>query len=194
MEEFLADEGWEMFDSILRRARQVDAQRAFRVSLASLSLALAIALSTVLPGAPFLPDWTVFPLMLGVILVHFRTVGLSLARPRGRRKVKEVLKLLSRRAQWAYTAAAVVTWILILVLLFGATGQPTQSNGHFYLNNHGSLMPVSHADYVSEQLRLQRIFSLGAAWFFGAAVIFNWVALRTPEAFRLSSTSPDGDS
>jgi hypothetical protein len=179
-----------MFDSILRRAREVDAHRAFRVSLASLSLALAIALSTVLPGAPFLPDWIVFPLMLGVILVHFRAVGLSMARLRGRRKVKEVLKLLPRRARWAYTAAAVVSWVLIVVLLFGADGQPTQSHGHFYLNHHGSLTPVSHAVYVSEQLRLQRIFSLCAAWFFGAALIFNWVALRTPEAFRSQLDQP----
>lgn len=179
-----------MFGSILRRARGVDAKRAFRVSLASLSLALAIALSTVLPGAPFLPDWIVFPLMVGAGLIHYRTVALSMARPRGRRMLTDVLKLLPPRARWTYTAVAVVTWILIVVLLFGATGQPTQSHGHFYLTDHGSTMPVSHADYVSERLRLQRIFSLGAAWFFGAALIFNWVALRTPEAFRSQLDQP----
>lgn len=179
-----------MFDSILSRARRVDSQRAFRVSLASLSLALAIALSTVLPGAPFLPDWVVFPLMVGAILVHYRTVALSMARPRERRMLTDLLKLLPRRVRWTYTAVAVATWILIVVFLFGATGQPTQSHGHFYLNHHGSLMPVSHAVYVSEQLRLQRIFSLCAAWFFGAALMFNWVALRTPEAFRSQLDQP----
>ncbi len=102
----------------------------------------------------------------------------------------DVLKLLPRHARWTYTAIAVVTWILIVVLLFGATGEPTQGDGHFYLNSHGSLIPVSHAHYVSERLRLQRIFSLTAAWFFGASFIFNWVALRTPDAFRSQLDQP----
>lgn len=179
-----------MFGSIMRWAREVDAQRALQVSLACLGFALAIALSTILPGAPFLPEWVVFPLLLGAILVHSRTVALVMVQPPKRRRLNEVMKFLPRPTRWAFTAAAVASWGLLVALLLGAVGGPTQSDGHFYLNDHGVLIPVSHAGYVAEQLRIQRIFSLCAALFFGAAVVVNWVALRAPEAFPSQLDQP----
>jgi hypothetical protein len=96
-----------------------------------------------------------------------------------------VVKPLPGYAAWVFVGCFLIAWMVIFITMVRHTGggQPTELHGHFYLNDHGSLTLVSHSEYVDEELRWQRVFSLGAACFFGAAVMVNWAFLRSPETF-----------
>ena len=176
-------------EAVMGRARGVDPVLALQVSSAGLILALAGALSTVLPGAPYFPDAVVFFVIptLG-ILINFRTVSLltPLRHPRefGFGWLKRVTAPLPRYTGWIYAGFFLFAWTVMMVTMLRHTGgAPTELHGQFYLNNHGSLTPVSHSEYVDELLRWQRVFLLGSACFLGIASITNWAVLRSPETF-----------
>jgi hypothetical protein len=175
-------------DGMMERGRAVDPKFAFRVSAACLTLALTIALSTLLPGAPYFPEAAVFVLFGASILLHFRTVSLLTPLHPGRQFglgwLREVTRPLPRYTGFIFAGLFLIAWVTILVTMVRHTrGAPTELNGHFYLNNHGSLTRVSHSEYVAELLRWERVFSLGAACFLGAGFVVNWAALRDPQTF-----------
>ena len=53
-------------------------------------------------------------------------------------------------------------------------GQPTISGGHYYLNDHGSLIAVTKAAYERTLVLQQRIFTLGPSVFFALGVLVHY--------------------
>lgn len=98
--------------------------------------------------------------------------------------------MVPHRAKWLGAVAGIITWLVLATLILGVAGEPTQSHGRFFLDNHGNLTPISHPEYIASRLRLQRIFSLLAALSFGAAVLVNLVELRAPDVFKAQLDQP----
>ncbi len=127
------------------------------VSIVGFVLSVAVALSTLLPGAPVLPQWTAYTLLPLALLVNVRTAWIGV---RLRRTPGVGLPGVPGIAKAAFLAWFVVAGALACVSLTQARGQPTVAHGRYYLNEHGRYLLVSHAEYLHAQGVEQRNFSL----------------------------------
>jgi hypothetical protein len=157
--------------SLTKLANRVSARTALRISAVALASELAFAATTFMPGAPILPQDLPLLLFPGIFVVHFRSVVLLAARPR------PSLRILLRRIPWQASVAFVVLFVACWFIAGSAIseigGQPTERGGQFFLNDHGSLIPVTHAEYLHAIVLSQRIFTLIPAVFYALGVIVN---------------------
>ena len=126
-------------------------------SIVGLVLSVAVALSTLLPGAPVLPEWAAYVLLPLALLVNVRTawIGVQLRRVPG-----VGLPGVPSVAKVAFVAWFVFAGTLAYISLTEARGQPTVFHGRYYLNDHGRYLLVNHAEYLHAQVVEQRNFSL----------------------------------
>ena len=161
--------------SLTKLANRVSSRTALRISAVALALELAIAATTFLPGAPLLPQDLPLLLFPGIFVVHFRSVVLLAASPR------PSLRALWGRIPWQASVAFVALFFTCWFIAGGAIsqigGQPTERNGQFFLDDHGTLIPVSHGAYLHAIVLSQRIFTLIPAVFYALGVIANLAAL-----------------
>jgi hypothetical protein len=145
------------------------------VAIFGLSCDLLIAVTTVLPGAPLLPQWpqfVLFPFM-------FVTIGATVLALQGRRThLMEIMNGLPRRLRYGNTAFAAAAFVVSIWSITQIRGQPERHGGHYFLNDHGSLIPVSHAGYQHGLIYQQRIFTLIPSLFFACAVLVLRPSLR----------------
>src|SRR5438128_245196 len=143
---------------------------AWTVAVVGLSLDLLIAFTTVLPNAPLLPQWPQFVVFLFAFVVHLRTVLLFADR---RSHFREFFDSIPRATRLAYSALFIATWAIALVSIIHLSGQPVQHGDHYFLNDHGNLIPVTRAAYRHALVLQSRIFSLGPSVFFALGVIVH---------------------
>jgi hypothetical protein len=138
------------------------------VALFALGAELLIAFTTVLPGAPLVPQWPQFALFPLVFVVHFRTIFLL----RGR-STKEVFASIPRLRRFTFGALVVVVWGIGLYSILHIGGQPEQRGDYYFLNDHGSMIPVTRAAFRHALVLQTRIFTLVPSMFFAIAVLLH---------------------
>jgi hypothetical protein len=161
-------------------APRLDAGLALRLSAFGLAAELAIALTTVLPNAPVVPQWPVFLLFPGIFVVHLRSVRV-LSRRRGRRlNVRELLRGVPLVLRAAFVALFLLAWVVGLASILHIGGQPREIQGRYFLDDHGALIPATHGEYLHALVLQQRIFTLIPAVFYALGIIVNWPARMDP--------------
>ncbi len=174
------------------KALRRDADFVFKLSAFGLAAELVIALTTVLPSAPVIPQWPVFVLFPGIFVVHLRSVTI-LSRRRGHRlELRDLLRGLPTVVRLAFVGLFIVAWFVALTSILHIGGQPKEVHGHYYLNDHGSLIPVTHSEYLHALVLQQRIFTLIPAVFYALGVIVNWPAGPTLASRAVVGESPTG--
>jgi hypothetical protein len=84
------------------------ARLALRVAIVGLCAELVIASTTVLPGAPILPQWLQFVLFPGIFIVHLRTVLVRSRRGRDLR-LGDLVRAVPRPLAIGFGALYIVT-------------------------------------------------------------------------------------
>jgi hypothetical protein len=69
-------------------------------------------------------------------------------------------------------------WLVGVVTITSIGGQPTKVDGRYFLNNHGTYTPVSHAAYLHAVGLTQRLFSIIPSVFYALGVIVNYPSHR----------------
>ncbi len=59
----------------------------------------------------------------------------------------------------------ILLWILMLISIVSIRGQPVHADNTYYLDDHGSHIPVTKAGYEAAIARQQTIFAAGGAMF-----------------------------
>jgi hypothetical protein len=153
--------------------RTLKPEMMLRLSLAGLALDLLIAASTLAPGAPLIPQWPQFVLFPPIFVVHFSSV-LRLAPVAGRFRWRDLVAGPPPVVGLGFGVLLVAAWLVLVSSITSIGGQPTMSAGHYYLNDHGSLIAVSKAAYEHGLVLQQRIFTLGPAMFFALGVLIHY--------------------
>ena len=148
-------------------------QAMLRLSGACLAIALLIAASTLARDAPLLPQWPQFVLPPFVFVVHFSSV-LRLTSETGRPRWREVVAGLPPVLVLAFIALVVGVGLVLGSSIPAIGGQPTITGGHYYLDDHGGLIPVTYATYRHALALQQRIFTLVPAVFFALGVLVHY--------------------
>jgi hypothetical protein len=149
------------------RERKFD-RVAWCVAIFGLSGDLLIALTTVLPGAPLIPQWPQFVLFPFL----FIAIGAAVLALQGQEtSLKEIVNGLPRRLRLGWTAFANVAFVVSIWSITHIRGQPERHGGHYFLDDHGKLIAVSHVGYQHGLIYQQRIFTLIPSLFFASAVL-----------------------
>lgn len=147
-----------------------------------------VVVLSLLPGAPYLPDGVEFiPLVMIFPLFGWAVIERAqeqAARRKGQPKLKwnergittneeanrgwnEMMAQLHkyRIALAVAIPVVILMWILMMISIASSQGQPVHAGNHYYLDDHGSHIPVSKAGYESAISQQQRIFSAGGTAF-----------------------------
>jgi hypothetical protein len=143
------------------------------VSVAGMTLDLLIAATTLAPDAPLLPQWPQFILFPLIFVVHFSSV-LRLARGAGRFRWRDLVAGVPPVLGLGLGILFVGAWLVLMLSITSISGQPTMNGGHYYLNDHGSLLAVTKAAYEHALVLQQRIFTLGPSVFFALGVLVHY--------------------
>jgi hypothetical protein len=171
------------YDSLRARGlRTLKPETMLRLSSAGMTLDLLIAASTLAPSAPLVPQWPQFVLFPLIFVVHFSSV-LRLAAADGRLRWRDLLAGVPPLISVGFGVLFVAAWLVLMTSIASAGGQPTMSGGRYYLNNHGSLIPVSKAAYEHGLVLQQRIFTLGPAIFFALGVLVHYPRRNVGDSF-----------
>jgi len=142
------------------------------VSIVGLGLSIAVALSTLLPGAPVLPLWTAYVLLPPALLVNLHTAWVGL---RLRRSHRVGLPGVPGFAMVGCLAWIFLAGALAYVSVREGRGQPTVLHHRYYLDDKGTYLLVTHAEYLHQQVVEQRIFSLVPSVLFALAALASLV-------------------
>jgi hypothetical protein len=152
-----------------------------RLSVACVCVELLIAASTLAPDAPVLPQWPQFLLFPLIFVVHFSSV-LRVTPERGLLRFRQLLDSITGLPPALVIGFLVLflgAWLVLMVSIGSIGGQPTISGGHYYLNDHGTLIPVTRAAYRHALVLQQRIFTLGPSVFFALGVLVHYPRRQT---------------
>ena len=152
----------------------------FVASVAGASAGAAMVLSF-LPVVPPLPLGAWLALFAGVFLVF--PVSIVSARRSGRaRPVWRADAAELARRYWWLGLAGIVTMVAFVTSLPGLQGQPTIVHGAYFLDDHGSLIRVSHDTYIRALAATER-------WFAGIACALYCLAAAISHAAGHPSSS-----
>jgi hypothetical protein len=154
--------------------RTLKAETMLRVSVVCMTADLAIAASTLAPNAPLVPQWPQFVLFPLIFVVHFSSVLRLKPTPSRRLRWRDQVAGLPPWLGVAFGVLFAVAWLVALVSILSIRGQPTISAGHYYLDNHGSMIAVTRAGYEHALVLQQRIFTLIPGVFFGLGVLTHY--------------------
>lgn len=153
-------------------------------SAAGAVLGLTLVGLSFIPGQPVYPSWLVGTLFVSIFplfgwAVVERAVGQA-RRPRRRwndfsgitnedynRMWAPFLTALKRHKGLLLFAVAVVggLWAIMMSSILTIQGQPGHDQAGYYVNDHGSRIPVSHAGYEAALAKQDRLFAAGATLF-----------------------------
>lgn len=153
-------------------------------SAAGATLGLTLVVLTFIPGQPVYPTWLVAVLFVSIFplfgwAVIERAVGQT-RRPRRRWNDFSGLTNQDYNRIWAplldalklhrgrlLLGVAVVggLWAVMMSSILTIQGQPEHDQAGYYLNDHGSRIPVSHAGYEAALAKQDRLFAAGATLF-----------------------------
>jgi hypothetical protein len=132
-----------------------------------------VALTTLVPGAPLLPEWAFIPVFVGVFPVHFRSVRVLIADPRAGAPGRMIGALRPRGLRLLVVVLFAGAAFLAATSLITLRGQPERHGDQYYLRNHTDLIPVSRAEYFDAIALEQRGFVSIAFVFYLAALVIN---------------------
>jgi len=150
----------------LRLALRLPSRWAIAIAGGALAVDLVIALSTVLPGAPIFAQWPAFAVFPLLFVLHARSVALM---ERGDIAWRD----LATPWKASYLALFILAMLIAMLSILSVGGVPEQHHGAYFLDDHGALIPASHAEYEHAQVLQQRIFTLIPGAFFAAALVVN---------------------
>jgi hypothetical protein len=145
-------------------------------------------LTTLLPSAPVIPQWTVFALFPGIFAVHLWSVRL-LRRVPTRSTLVATLRQRPTVVRIAFGALFVGAWVVGLVSILQIGGAPTVVHGQYFLNDHGTLIPVTYNGYRHALVLQQRIFTSIPGAFYALGIVMNW-PIMGPSVPSVSAISP----
>ena len=143
---------------------------ALAVALAGTTAAAVVVATTLPSDGPFLPDWVIWPIFLGLFPVHARTVRAVLPK---RRDLRAYFLSAPRPLLVAATVAAACTFALVMHAVATARGNPERHRGGYYLRNHTDLTRVSRSEYRYAERLEERIFAGVALVFYLAGILVN---------------------
>ena len=137
-----------------------------RVKAAAIGLggfSAIVLVSSVLPGAPFLPTSVTWPVVAAVILLSFRTARLAAD---GRIDPKHPLAALP--ARWRPVLVIVMPALVVITvasIVQRPEGVPERHGDTYFLRNHTQLTPVTRNVYRAAEAREERAFAAVALFF-----------------------------
>ena len=151
---------------------------ARHVAGAGFLLALACHLATYLPIDPERYQPLVFgsfPIAIPLVLIVVH------AQNQRRIKIDHLVRFLTLRER--IVGAALLAYLVIdfILMVTQVPGQPEVRGPNFYLDNHGSLSRISHADYLLAVAHVNRLFS-GHEMAFYALVVGLATLIRRRDA------------
>jgi len=152
----------------------------FRISVVGMTVVLLIAVSTLAPGAPVIPQWPEFVLFPFIFVVHFSSV-LRLTPTRGRFRWRDQFVGIPPIFVAAFFVLLIGAWLVGVSSITSIGGQPTVRGGHYFLNDHGALMPVSKTAYDHALVLQQRIFTLIPSVFFALGALIHYPGRSAPQ-------------
>jgi hypothetical protein len=135
--------------------------------------AAAVALTTIVPGAPLLPEWVWIPIFVGVFPVHIRTVRVAITIPKRSLRLRQLTGHVSFTGRLVVLATVIGALVLWVSAMRGLPGQPVQSGGRYYLNEHGDYIAVTRAQYLDAVAREERGFTAIAFILYVVALVVN---------------------
>jgi len=147
-----------------------------------------VVVLSLLPGAPYLPDGVefipfvmVFPLFGWAVIERAQD---QTARRKGQPRQKWYERGMTTNEEanrgwdqmWAQAhkyrvglaiaiPVVILMWILMMFSIVSIQGQPVHAGNQYYLDDHGSHIPVTEAGYEDAVAKQQRIFSAGGTAF-----------------------------
>ena len=155
------------------------------------SITLVAALTTFLPGAPYVPEgvvMTLFVLVFPIYGVAFVREMIPINRVQraqraaGERRwwqgtdralFRRLLDPIPRTVRMAFVGLFFLLWLSGMSSFAGPAGQPTERDGHYFLNNHGTVTEVSEEEYERALTYQTRGFASGATAFFALSMILS---------------------
>lgn len=157
-------------------------------ALAGAAFGFLVVVLALLPGAPYLPDGfefipflMLFPLFGWAVIERARDQA---ARQRGKPRQKwyergmttneEANRSWDRMRQQAHkyrvllaigVPVLIVTWVLALYFIISIGGQPEHVGNRYYLDDHGSHIPVTKAGYENAVAKQELIFAAAGTMF-----------------------------
>jgi hypothetical protein len=150
------------------------ARFALPVGMVGAVVCAALAASTYLLGAPYVPAGVAALLFVGIFPLHLGTVFMLRELSPERRNLRGVLRRLPP-AVVALTAVGFVGfWLIAMASLLGDAGSTEERDGRFYANDHGELTEITEDEYDERRAAESRLFAAvpGAFYAVGAAVGF----------------------
>ncbi len=156
----------------------------FLLSVVGLLAEVTIAVTTILPGAPLLPELAPLVFIPGVFIVHLKTISrlrdsrsqgdtsLAGAREATRRLIAKSAPADVSRVLSVYLVIAVVATIAALIGL--RHGVPTEVNGRYFQDSHGVYTPVTLSGYLSARASQQRLLALVLSMFYALGVLTSY--------------------
>ena len=129
-----------------------------------MAFALLVAAGTLGDGAPLFPDWIVFPLVVLTLVICGAAL---LADPDRGRSQTAAFKQLPPWRKRGLTAVMLLVWLIGAFSLYQLRhGGPERRDSHFYARNHTQLTSVSMREYQHLRRAQERLFAMGAIFFF----------------------------
>lgn len=146
-------------------------QAALAASVAGAAACTTVVVLSFLPFVPPLPAAVSFVLFAGLFPVHARSAILLRRRRIASASARAAASALAERYWWLWLAGLLAA-VSFFTALPSLQGQPTIVHGAYFLDDHGSLIPVSHGAYVRALDAQERLFTGIACVFYavGAAV------------------------
>jgi hypothetical protein len=167
--------------------------RLFRVVVALVGavFGFVVLLLSLLPGAPYLPDGMEFiPFVMAFPLFGWAVIERAQTRAKSQATAKDQLRqkwyergmTSNEEANRSWTELGVqihryrvilaigipviiLMWILGLFSIVSLHGQPVHSGNQYYLDDHGSHIPVTKSEYEHAVAQQERIFAAGGTGF-----------------------------
>lgn len=146
----------------------------------------AVVLSTFLPGAPYIPVGLVLGLFFPTVFVVFFPAALWMSQQVPQRSFwgpwAALFPSYSRRFLLAAYGVFAIFW-LTAMLTFPSLlrGNAEEANGHYQVNNHGSITIVDRTEYMRVSAAQERFMTCILTAFFGVAALVHTAARRQAE-------------
>jgi hypothetical protein len=145
------------------------------ISVIGVTADLLIALSTLAPSAPLIPQWPQFVLLPFIFVVGFSSIlRLTPVVGHDRLRWRDLVAGVPSALGYGYGALFVAAWLVGVWSITHIRGQPWISGGHYYLDDHGDFIAVTKAAYAHALVLQQRIFTVIPSVFFGLGILAHY--------------------
>jgi hypothetical protein len=133
--------------------------------LSGAALGLVVIVTALIPGGHHLPEGIEFiPFVIAFPLFGWAIVERRMGASRNAKPTWPQLgaELSKYRNQLAVVIPLlIVLWAIAIFSIVSLRGQPVHAGDRYYLDDHGSLIPVSQTGYEEATAKQQRIFAAG---------------------------------